>query len=98
MNFHPRGLLCAASLLALAACKLPEQRQNFYANGTLKERFWIYQVDGREVLHGMYVSYFPNGQREVEILYRDGSEVVKTYYSERGAMLGTLDVATLPDR
>lgn len=98
MKLQPRGLLCAASLLVLAACRLPEQRQNFYANGALKERFWVYQGDGREVMHGMYVSYFPNGQREVEILYQDGSEVVKTFYSERGAILGTVDVASLRER
>jgi antitoxin component YwqK of YwqJK toxin-antitoxin module len=90
-------LLPAAALLALAACRLPEQRQEFYSDGTLKERFWVYQGGGREVMHGFYVSYYPNGQREVEILYRDGSEVTKTYYTERGTVMGTVTVASLPE-
>ena len=97
LSHKPKGLFCAASLLALAACRLPEQRQNFYANGTLKERFWVYKGDGREVMDGLYVSYFPNGQREVEILFHDGSEVHKTYYNDRGIILGTVGVAALPN-
>lgn len=94
---NPRNFLLALPLLALAACKVPEHRQEFYLNGTLKERFWVYERDGREVMHGLYVAYYPNGRREVEILYRDGSAVTKTYYSERGVIQGTVDVASMPD-
>jgi antitoxin component YwqK of YwqJK toxin-antitoxin module len=89
--------LAAAALAMLAACKVPEQRQEYYSDGTLKERFWVYRQDGREVMHGLYVAYFPNGQREVEILYRDGSEVTKTYFTDRGTVLGTVSVASLPE-
>jgi antitoxin component YwqK of YwqJK toxin-antitoxin module len=89
--------LFALPLLVLAACKLPEHRQEFYANGTLKERFWVYEKDGREVMDGLYISFYPNGRREVEILYRDGSAVTKTYYSERGTMQGTVNIASLPE-
>lgn len=89
--------LSAAALAALLACKIPEQRLERYGDGTLKERFWVYSRDGREVMHGLYVAYYPNGQREVEILYRDGSEVTKTYYSDRGTVIGTVTVASLPE-
>lgn len=92
-----RTILCTVPLMGLLACKIPEQRQEFYSNGTLKERFWVYDGGGREVMNGMYVSYYPNGQKEVEILYQDGSEVAKTYYTERGTILGTVKVASLPD-
>jgi hypothetical protein len=86
----------AVCLLFLSACKLPEQRQAFYPNGYLKERYWVYREDGREVMHGLYTGWYPNGEREVEILYRDGAELNKTYYTEQGKVLGTMDVASLP--
>lgn len=82
-------------LCALSACKIPEQRQGYYPNGFLKERYWVYRVGGREVMHGLYTGWFPNGEREVEILYRDGSEVTKTYFSEQGARVGTVGLASL---
>jgi len=85
--------LCA--LLCLSACKVPEQHQAFYSNGFLKERYWIYREGGREVMHGLYTGFFPNGEPQVEILYRDGSEVTKTYFSEQGAVVGTVDLASL---
>src|SRR5690349_17306810 len=88
-----RTLLALPVLAALAACRMPEQRQEFYANGTLKERFWVYDRDGREVMHGLYVAYYPNGYREVEILYRDGVEVTKTYFTERGRVQGVVNIA-----
>lgn len=92
-----RILFCTVPLLGLLACRLPEQRQEHYSNGTLKERFWVYELGGREVMNGLYVSYYPNGEKEVEIMYQDGSEVTKTYYTERGTILGTVNVASLPD-
>jgi antitoxin component YwqK of YwqJK toxin-antitoxin module len=88
-----RIYLGAATLLALVACKVPEQRQAYYPNGFLKERYWVYQESGREVMNGLYTSWFPNGEKEAEILYRDGAEFTKTYYSERGTLLGTVKVA-----
>lgn len=93
----PKFLLRALLPLALMACKLPEHRQEFYTNGTLKERFWVYQKNGREVMDGLYIAFYPNGRREVEILYRDGAEVTKTYYTERGTIQGTVNVASLPE-
>jgi antitoxin component YwqK of YwqJK toxin-antitoxin module len=90
-----RIFLGAISLLALSACKLPEQKKAYYPNGYLKERYWVYSTHGSEVMHGLYTSWFPNGEREVEILYRDGSEVTKTYYNERGYFIGTSDLASL---
>jgi hypothetical protein len=88
-------LFGAISLLALSACKLPEQRQAYYPNGCLKERYWVYRESGREVMHGLYTSWFPNGEREVEILYQDGSEKTKTYYTDRGFFAGRVDLASL---
>jgi antitoxin component YwqK of YwqJK toxin-antitoxin module len=90
-----RIFLGAVSLLALSACKLPEQKKAYYSNGYLKERYWVYRTHGSEVMHGLYTSWFPNGEREVEILYHDGSEVTKTYYNERGYFIGTSDLASL---
>ncbi|MDB5106705.1 MAG: hypothetical protein JWP91_4394 [Fibrobacteres bacterium] len=90
-----RVFIGAVSLLILSGCKLPEQKQAFYPNGYLKERYWVYRDNGREVMNGLYTSWFPNGEREVEILYRDGSEVTKTYYTERGSFLGSADLASL---
>ncbi|MBW8889198.1 MAG: hypothetical protein JF616_15700 [Fibrobacteres bacterium] len=87
--------LAFSALLCLSACKVPEQRQAFYPNGFLKERYWVYQEGGREVMNGLYTGYFPNGEPQVEILYRDGSEVTKTYFSEQGAVVGTVDLASL---
>jgi antitoxin component YwqK of YwqJK toxin-antitoxin module len=84
----------AMALLVLSACKLPEQKQAFYPNGYLKERYWVYCDSGREVMNGLYTSWFPNGEREVEILYRDGSEVTKTYYTDRGYFIGSVDLAS----
>jgi hypothetical protein len=99
LSAPPRFLLPAALSLAclagLSGCKLPEQRQAFYPNGFLKERYWVYREGGREVMNGLYIGWYPNGEREVEILYRDGSEVTKTYYSDRGGVVGTLDLASL---
>ena len=92
-----RILLGALSLLAFSACRLPEQKQAYYSNGYLKERYWVYRTGGSEVMHGLYTSWFPNGEREVEILYRDGSEVTKTYYNERGNYIGTSYLASLRD-
>lgn len=92
---HMGRLSLLLSLAALAACRVPEQRQEFYSNGTLKERFWVYDRGGREVMNGLYVAYYPNGYREVEILYRDGVEVTKTYFTERGTVQGTVSVAEL---
>jgi antitoxin component YwqK of YwqJK toxin-antitoxin module len=89
-----RILMGALALLALSACKLPEQRQEYYPNGFLKERYWVYRADGREVMNGLYTGWFPNGEREVEILYRDGSETTKTYFSDQGRPVGTLDLAS----
>jgi hypothetical protein len=89
-----RILMGALALLALSACKLPEQRQEYYPNGFLKERYWVYRADGREVMNGLYTGWFPNGEREVEILYRDGAEVTKTYYTERGNFAGVLGLAS----
>ncbi len=88
-----RKILGFIALLALIACKVPEQRQAFYPNGYLKERYWIYQKSGQEVMSGLYTSWFPNGEKEVEILYRDGIEITKTFYSEHGTLLGTINVA-----
>ena len=90
-----RILFGAVSLLALSACKLPEQKQAYYPNGYLKERYWVYRDSGCEVMNGLYTSWFPNGEREVEILYHDGSEVTKTYYTDRGSFLGSADLASL---
>lgn len=92
-----RTLLAALGVAALAGCRVPEHRQEFYTNGTLKERFWVYDRSGREVMHGLYVAYYPNGYRAMEILYQDGNEVTKTYYTERGTIQGTVNVATLPE-
>jgi hypothetical protein len=89
------GVLGLCALLCLSACKIPEQRQAFYPNGFLKERYWVYREGGREVMHGLYTGYFPNGEREVEILYRDGSEMTKTYFSEQGTVVGTMGLASL---
>ena len=86
------------SLLALTGCKLPEQKQAFYPNGFLKERYWVYRDGGGEVMHGLYTSWFPNGEREVEILYRDGSEVLKTYFTDRGSVVGTVGLASLREQ
>jgi hypothetical protein len=98
-RFPPLRLLQAAlalaTLFALSACRLPEQRQGFYPNGFLKERYWVYREGGREVMHGLYTGWFPNGEREVEILYRDGSELTKTYFSDQGQVVGTLDLASI---
>jgi hypothetical protein len=98
-RLSPLRLLRAAFLLsalfALSACKLPEQRQAYYPNGFLKERYWVYREGGHEVMNGLYTGWFPNGEREVEILYRDGSEVTKTYFSDQGQVVGTLDLASL---
>jgi antitoxin component YwqK of YwqJK toxin-antitoxin module len=88
-----RVILGLATLLAYTACKLPEQRFAYYPNGYLKERYWVYQESGSEVIDGLYTSWYPNGQKEVEILYEDGNELTKTYYSERGTLLGTVNVA-----
>ena len=88
-------VLAVCALLCLSACKIPEQRQAFYPNGFLKERYWVYSMAGREVMNGLYTGYFPNGQREVEILYRDGSEVTKTYFTDQGAVVGTIGFASL---
>jgi antitoxin component YwqK of YwqJK toxin-antitoxin module len=85
----------AMALLSLAACRLPEQKQALYPNGFLKERYWVYRDSGREVMNGLYTSWYPNGEREVEILYRDGSEVTKSYYTERGRLIGSSDLASL---
>ncbi len=87
----------ALPALALSACKLPEQRLASYPNGYLRERYWVYRQDGREVMHGLYTGWYPNGEREVEILYRDGSELQKTYYSEQGKKVGTVDLASMPE-
>jgi antitoxin component YwqK of YwqJK toxin-antitoxin module len=96
LRFVPAALaLCA--LVFLSACKVPEQRQAFYPNGVLKERYWVYRDGGREVMHGLYTGFFPNGEPQVEILYRDGSEATKTYFSEQGAVVGTVDLASLRD-
>lgn len=84
-----------AAALSLAGCKLPEQKLAHYPNGFLKERYWVYREGGTEVMHGLYTSWFPNGEREVEILYRDGSEVLKTYFNDRGSVVGTVDLASL---
>lgn len=100
------ALVPTATRLALAglagfllACRMPEQRQEFYSNGTLKERFWVYKGSrGQEVMHGMYVAYYPNGRKDVQILYRDGVAVTKTFYSERGTIQGSVDVATSPEQ
>jgi hypothetical protein len=104
-NFQPRrtlpvvrilaGVTGLCALLCLSACKIPEQRQAFYPNGFLKERYWVYRQGGREVMHGLYTGYFPNGEREVEILYRDGTEMTKTYFTEQGAVVGTMGLASL---
>ena len=85
----------AIAFLSLAACRLPEQKQARYPNGFLKERYWVYRDSGREVMNGLYTSWYPNGEREVEILYRDGSEVTKSYYTERGRLMGRSDLASL---
>jgi hypothetical protein len=87
--------LALGALSALSGCKLPEQKQAHYPNGFLKERYWVYREGGSEVMHGLYTSWFPNGEREVEILYRDGSEILKTYFTDRGSVVGTVDLASL---
>jgi antitoxin component YwqK of YwqJK toxin-antitoxin module len=88
-------LTATGAILLLAGCKLPEQRQEYYSSGVIKERYWIYRDSGREVMDGLYTGWFPNGEREVEILYRDGSEITKTYYNERGHFLGSSELASL---
>ena len=97
MNAHLRICLGACALLAVTACKLPEQRQAFYPNGALKERYWVYVDGGHEVMNGLYAAYYPSGKKEVEILYRDGEEIAKTYYNERGIVIGTVKVASGED-
>jgi hypothetical protein len=90
-----RTLAVVFPVLALAACKLPEQKHGFYPNKYLKERFWVYQEGGREVMHGLYTGWHPNGEKEVEILYSDGAEVARTYFTERGTAMGTVHAANL---
>src|SRR5437868_14633854 len=84
---HLRTALGACALLALLACKLPEQKQALYPNGAIKERYWVYVDGGREVMHGLYAGFYPSGKKEVEIVYRDGAEIAKTYYNERGIVI-----------
>lgn len=91
------GISLAASLLILSACRLPEQKLAYYPGGCLKERYWVYRENGREVMNGLYTSWYPNGQPEVEILYHDGSEVTKTYYNDRGAFMGRVELASVPE-
>jgi antitoxin component YwqK of YwqJK toxin-antitoxin module len=88
-----RICLCAFALGAMIGCKLPEQRQALYPNGAIKERYWVYVDGGREVMNGLYVGYFPSGKKEVEIEYKDGAEIAKTFYNERGIVIGTVNVA-----
>jgi hypothetical protein len=92
-----RVLIPSLALLSLAACKLPEQRQAFYPNGFLKERYWVYRDSGREVMDGLYIGWFPNGEREVEILYQEGSEITKTYFTDRGHFMGSAGLTALGD-
>ncbi|MEO6095901.1 MAG: hypothetical protein ABIW76_09515, partial [Fibrobacteria bacterium] len=79
----------------LSACKLPEQKFAYYPGGCLKERYWVHRENGREVMNGLYTSWFPNGQPEVEILYDEGSEVTKTYYNDRGILMGKVELASV---
>jgi antitoxin component YwqK of YwqJK toxin-antitoxin module len=99
MTFPKQLRIClgAFALTAVLACKLPEQRQAFYPNGAIKERYWVYMDGGREVMNGLYAGFYPNGEKEVEIEYRDGAEVVKTFYNERGIVIGTVNVAAGED-
>lgn len=87
-----RMMLAALALLA-AACKLPEQRTAYYSNGAIKERYWVYMEGGREVMNGLYAGFYPSGKKEVEIVYKDGAELTKTYYNERGIVIGVVNVA-----
>jgi hypothetical protein len=89
------GISLAASLLILSACRLPEQKLAYYPGGCLKERYWVYRENGREVMNGLYTSWYPNGQPEVEILYHEGSEVTKTYYNDRGFFMGRVELASV---
>lgn len=91
-------LAAAATLFALLGCKVPEKRQALYANGAIKERYWVYEDGGREVMHGLYAAFYPSGKKEVEIVYKDGAEITKTYYNENGRVIGVVNVAAGENR
>ncbi len=77
----------------LAACNVPSQVKSYHANGYLKERYWVYNHQGREVLSGLYTSWYANGEKQVEIYYVDGVEASRTFYNEEGSLIGTVEVA-----
>ncbi len=88
-----RWILGLAVTGLLTACNIPSQVKTYHGNGYLKERYWAYQHEGREVLTGLYTSWHPNGEKQVEIYYVDGVESSRSYYDEKGLFIGTIEVA-----
>jgi len=49
-----------------------EIRETRYANGALRERFSVYRDDkGKELMHGVYTRFHPNGRKKIECEFRD---------------------------
>ncbi len=87
-----RGCALVGSLLVVA-CKMPVSKSAYYDSGFLKESYSAYSTGGQEVKHGLYTRWFPNGEKELEIWYQDGREISKTFYDQRGLVVGTLELA-----
>lgn len=65
-----------------------EQRETRYASGALRERFSVYKDEkGRELMHGVYTKFHPNGQKKIECEFRDDDLVSSiTRWDENGQM------------
>ena len=85
----------AAAVLLLSACNIPETKKVYYEGNSkyLKELYSAYEKDGKEIRHGLYIKFKPNGEKAAEIYYEHNEPVSITVFNEEGRPLPVENIA-----
>jgi antitoxin component YwqK of YwqJK toxin-antitoxin module len=60
--------------IVLVGCGGTEKREETYQNGKIKLRYFVKEIDGNFLKHGLYSTWYPDGTKKEEIVYEKGKK------------------------
>ena len=64
-----------------------ETYEEHYKDGKIKARWQAHTIDGRYLLDGRMTEYYPNGQKQHEVIYENGFKTgIESFWEENGTL------------
>jgi len=60
--------------IVFVGCTGTEKREETYQNGKIKFRYFVKEIDGNYLKHGLYSTWYPDGTKKEEIEYEKGKK------------------------